>query len=58
MMAPWSEKTGQLPLFFTQVIGSLPRPQLVHDLMERKEQIEPARHRKLMDEMVLFAIRL
>ena len=51
-------RTRKLPLFFTQVIGSLPRPKLVLDLLARKEHIPPARFAQVMDEMVLFAIRL
>jgi 5-methyltetrahydropteroyltriglutamate--homocysteine methyltransferase len=53
-----TERTRRLPEFFTQVIGSLPRPRLVLDLLQDRERTEPARHRKVMDEMVRFAIRL
>jgi 5-methyltetrahydropteroyltriglutamate--homocysteine methyltransferase len=53
-----TEKTKKLPPFFTHVIGSLPRPRLVLDLLERREKSDPARYRKVMDEMVVFAIRL
>jgi len=53
-----TERTGGLPLFFTQVIGSLPRPQLVLDLLRRQDRADPARYQKVMDEMILFAIRL
>ena len=51
-------KTKQLPPFFTHVIGSLPRPRLVLDLLERRDKADPARYQKVMDEMVVFAIRL
>ena len=51
-------KTSKLPLFFTQVIGSLPRPLAVRDLLARRPEMEPAKHRALLDEMITFAIRL
>ena len=51
-------KTAALPLFFTHVIGSLPRPKLVRDLLNQRDQIEPKRFAAVMDEMVCFAIRL
>src|SRR4051812_19690255 len=47
-----------LPQFFTQVIGSLPRPKVLLDLLARRAEISPDRFDKLMDEMVIFAIRL
>ena len=53
-----TERTQALPIFFTQVIGSLPRPMLVRDLINRRDTIPPDEYNKLMDEMVLFAIRL
>ena len=53
-----TRRTTRLPVFFTHVIGSLPRPQLVLDLLERRDRTDPARYQKVMDEMVLFAIRL
>ena len=53
-----TEKTATLPLFYTQVIGSLPRPKAVQDLLATREQISPDRFTHLMDEMVVFAIRL
>jgi methionine synthase II (cobalamin-independent) len=51
-------RTCSLPLFFTQVIGSLPRPKVVQDLLARRETIPAPRFKQLLDEMVLFAIRL
>jgi len=51
-------RTAQLPLFYTHVIGSLPRPVLVQDLLVWQSEFEPARFRQVMDEMVVFAIRL
>ncbi len=53
-----TDRTKALPAFFTHVIGSLPRPALVLDLLERRERADPSRYQKVMDEMVLFAIRL
>jgi len=53
-----TKKTRTLPRFFTQVIGSLPRPKLVHDLHVRRSEIPPERFRSVMDDMVRFAIRL
>ena len=51
-------RTSQLPLFYTHVIGSLPRPQMVRDLLEQRAEIAPQRFGQVMDEMVIFAIRL
>jgi 5-methyltetrahydropteroyltriglutamate--homocysteine methyltransferase len=53
-----TERTRRLPPFFTQVIGSLPRPALVHDLHARRVEMSPDRFQAVMDEMVIFAIRL
>ncbi len=53
-----TERTRRLPPFFTQVIGSLPRPRLVLDLLARKTEMSTDRFAKVMDEMVVFAIRL
>lgn len=47
-----------LPLFYTQVIGSLPRPKVVLDLLSRRDSMDPTEYRARMDEMVTFAIRL
>src|SRR5207249_12036090 len=51
-------RTRKLPPFFTQVIGSLPRPKVLLDLLARRADIPADRFDKLMDEMVIFAIRL
>jgi 5-methyltetrahydropteroyltriglutamate--homocysteine methyltransferase len=51
-------RTSSLPPFFTQVIGSLPRPKLVLDLLARRSEMSADRYAKVMDEMVFFAIRL
>src|SRR6059036_3202979 len=53
-----TNRTRALPPFFTQVIGSLPRPRLVLDLLARKSEMPADRFQKVMDEMVMFAIRL
>ena len=53
-----TERTKKLPLFFTQVIGSLPRPKLIVDLLNRRAQMSEQRFKSVMDEMVIFAIRL
>lgn len=47
-----------LPPLYTHVIGSLPRPQAVRDLLARRQEMAPDRFRGLLDEMVIFAIRL
>jgi len=53
-----TQRTEKLPLFFTQVIGSLPRPKVVQQLLSRRGQMPAERYEKIMDEMVIFAIRL
>ena len=53
-----TERTRALPSFFTQVIGSLPRPAMVRDLVDQRDAIAADRYAGLMDEMVTFAIRL
>jgi 5-methyltetrahydropteroyltriglutamate--homocysteine methyltransferase len=51
-------RTRQLPPFFTQVIGSLPRPKVLQDLLSRRAEFPQADYDKIMDEMVMFAIHL
>ena len=51
-------RTAQLPPFYTQVIGSLPRPKLLLDLLARRDSLSAGEYEKVMDEMVIFAIRL
>jgi len=53
-----TERTKKLPPFFTQVIGSLPRPKLVRDLHARRAEMSAARFQEVMDDMTRFAIRL
>jgi 5-methyltetrahydropteroyltriglutamate--homocysteine methyltransferase len=50
--------TLQLPLFYTHGIGSLPRPQVVRDLLARRQELAPERFQQVLDDLVLFAIRL
>ena len=50
--------TSQLPLFYTHGIGSLPRPKLVQDFLKRRDEMPPDRFRGVLDEMVIFAIRM
>ena len=47
-----------MPPFYTHVIGSLPRPQAVRDLLARRAQMPPERFTAAIDDMVRFAIRL
>lgn len=51
-------RTSQLPPFFTHGIGSLPRPQVVRDLLAKRPELSPERFRRVLDDLVLFAIRL
>src|SRR5438067_10211948 len=53
-----TNRTRKLPPFFTQVIGSLPRPKMLLDLLARRSEISADRFARTMDEMVIFAIRL
>ena len=51
-------RTSQLPLFYTHGIGSLPRPQVVRDLLARKRDMSADAFAHTLDDLVLFAIRL
>jgi 5-methyltetrahydropteroyltriglutamate--homocysteine methyltransferase len=51
-------RTAALPPFYTHGIGSLPRPQAVRDLLARRDELPPERSRRVLDDFVLFAIRL
>jgi 5-methyltetrahydropteroyltriglutamate--homocysteine methyltransferase len=51
-------RTSRLPKFFTHPIGSLPRPQVVRDLLAAKDEMPPQRFRAALDDLVRFAIRL
>jgi 5-methyltetrahydropteroyltriglutamate--homocysteine methyltransferase len=53
-----TSRTTQLPPFYTQGIGSLPRPQVVRDLLAQRHAMEPRRLRRVPDDLVRFAIRL
>src|SRR5262245_29294668 len=51
-------RTSKLPPLFTQGIGSLPRPQVVRDLLAQRDALPPETFRRRMDDFVVFAIRL
>ena len=53
-----TERTSRLPWFYTHVIGSLPRPQAVRDLLAARATMLPERFAPAMDDMVRFAIRV
>ena len=53
-----TERTRNLPPFYTHVIGSLPRPKVVRDLIARRDTMRADEFIPAMDAMVLFAIRL
>ena len=53
-----TDRTSQLQLFYTHVIGSLPRPKLVRDLLAKRNEIPAEWFNKVLDDVVLFAIRL
>src|SRR5262245_30049073 len=51
-------RTSKLPPLFTQGIGSLPRPQVVRDLLAQRDTLPPEVFARRMDDFVVFAIRL
>lgn len=51
-------KHTQLPPFYTHVIGSLPRPAVVRDLVGKRQAMPADEFDAAMDDMVRFAIRL
>ena len=53
-----TEKTSRLPPFFTQVIGSLPRPTLVRQLVMSNTDHSSEAYFNRMSDLVMFAIRL
>ena len=53
-----TERTRQLPPFYTHVIGSLPRPKAVRDLLAKRNELPADRFARTLDDMVRFAIRL
>src|SRR5947207_681734 len=53
-----TSRTLQLPPFFTQGIGSLPRPKVLRDLLAKRSQMPTEEFARTLDDMVLFAIRL
>jgi 5-methyltetrahydropteroyltriglutamate--homocysteine methyltransferase len=53
-----TRRTVRLPPFYTQGIGSLPRPQVVRDLLARRQEMAPEHFQRVLDDLVRFAIRL
>jgi 5-methyltetrahydropteroyltriglutamate--homocysteine methyltransferase len=53
-----TSRTGQLPHFYTHGIGSLPRPQVVRDLLAKRKELPAEEFNRTLDDLVLFAIRL
>lgn len=53
-----TDRTAALPAFFTHPIGSLPRPKALLSVLARRKQMEPHELKRLMDDFVLFAIRM
>lgn len=53
-----TSRTAGLPLFYTHGIGSLPRPKVVREVLARRREMPADRFAKVMDEMVVFAIRM
>ncbi|HZL87845.1 MAG TPA: cobalamin-independent methionine synthase II family protein [Pirellulaceae bacterium] len=51
-------RTSQLPPFYTHGIGSLPRPQVVRDLLAKKQDMSADAFARTLDDLVIFAIRL
>ncbi len=51
-------RTASLLPFYTHGIGSLPRPQVVRDLLARRHELPADQYRSALDDLVLFAIRL
>jgi 5-methyltetrahydropteroyltriglutamate--homocysteine methyltransferase len=51
-------RTSQLPPFYTHGIGSLPRPQVVRDLLAKKRDMPAETFARALDDFVIFAIRL
>ena len=48
----------RLPPLYTHVIGSLPRPQVVLELLAQRDTMNPTEYQRRMDDMVRFAIQL
>lgn len=53
-----TRRTSLLPVLYTHPIGSLPRPQAIRDLLERRSGFSSETFQKLLDDMVQFAIHL
>lgn len=52
-----TERTKRLPVLYTHVIGSLPRPKFLQHVLNNREGMDGKRWKHLMDDMVRFAIR-
>ena len=52
------QSSAQLPLFPAQVIGSLPRPQMVRDLLQQRNTMPAQECTARLDDCVRFAIQL
>lgn len=53
-----TDRSRRLPPIYTHPIGSLPRPKVVRDLLAQRHEIPAARFHRVLDDMVVFAIRL
>jgi 5-methyltetrahydropteroyltriglutamate--homocysteine methyltransferase len=53
-----TSRTKKLPPFYTHVIGSLPRPAMVKELLARKDTMSAKEYEANLDDVVRFAIRL
>src|SRR5688572_11163737 len=53
-----TSRTKKLPPFYTHVIGSLPRPAMVKELLAKRETMSPKEYEANLDDVVRFAIRL
>jgi 5-methyltetrahydropteroyltriglutamate--homocysteine methyltransferase len=53
-----TERTLGLGPYYTQGIGSLPRPKVVRDLLAQRSALPPVTFQRTLDDLVLFAIRL
>jgi 5-methyltetrahydropteroyltriglutamate--homocysteine methyltransferase len=53
-----TERTAKLPPFYTHGIGSLPRPQVVRDLLAARNDMPADRFQRVLDDLILFAIHM
>ena len=52
-----TDTMNKLPILYTHVIGSLPRPKILQHILNNRKGIDSGRLKHLMDDMVRFAIR-